>query len=99
MLKEKFYNEVLGEVKKELIGSEMSLEELERYLVSKGFYGESDDVDYSEIINYSNISYTFITNEPCEDTHILIEFEVSIESGEDESLDSTIVKINDVFEN
>ena len=98
-LKEKFYNVTLQEVKEDLINKEVSFIDLDNYLVSKGFYTESYDVDYKEIIENENINYTFITNEIIEDTYILINFEIIIAAGAEENTAASVIKIIEVSAN
>ena len=84
-----------NEIKKELANKEMYFSELDAYMVENGYYSVFDDGATEDIKADKCVFYTACDTDVCE---IKINFEITIDCGEDEDSSAFILKVADVCE-
>lgn len=92
---------VIDELRKELLGNEYSFIELDNYMESN--YNSPSEMDVIEDYAMENKSITYIIQLEdeynCkENFYINIEFSVIIKNGEDEGIGASVIKITDIYE-
>lgn len=84
-----------NEIKKALVNNEMYFSELDAYMVENGYYSVLDDGVTDDIKADKAVFYTACDTDVCE---IKINFEITIDCGEDEDTANFILKVTDVCE-
>ena len=84
-----------NEIKKALVNKEMSFVELDYYMVENGYYSVLDDGATEDIKADKCVFYTACDTDVCE---VKINFEITIDCGEDEDVAAFILKVTDVSE-
>ena len=84
-----------NEIKKELVNKEMYFTELDSYMVENGYYSVLDDGATEDIKADKCVFYTACDTDVCE---IKINFEITIDCGEDEDSAAFILKVADICE-
>lgn len=86
---------LVNRIKKELANKEMDFSELDAYMVENGYYSVLDDGVTDDIKADKCVYYTACDTDVCE---IKINFEITIDCGEDEDPAAFILKVADVCE-
>ena len=76
-----------------LVNEEMSVIELSNKLQTLGCEDICDFGNWTEILKDGNV---VVATDECGDNHIQIFFEITIESGEDEVVEATEIKITNI---
>lgn len=84
-----------NEIKKALVNKEMYFTELDSYMVENGYYSVLDDGATDDIKADKDVFYTACDTDVCE---IKINFEITIDCGEEEDEANFILKVTDVCE-
>lgn len=84
-----------NEIKKALVNKEMYFSELDAYMVENGYYSVLDDGVVEDIKADKCVFYTACDTDVCE---IKINFEITIDCGEEEDPANFILKVTDVCE-
>lgn len=84
-----------NEIKKALVNKEMDFSELDAYMAKNGYYSVFDDGVTDDIKADKCVFYTACDTDVCE---IKINFEITIDCGEDEDSAAFILKVADVCE-
>lgn len=84
-----------NEIKKALVNKEMYFTELDSYMAENGYYSVLDDGATDDIKADKDVFYTACDTDVCE---IKINFEITIDCGEDEDTANFILKVTDVCE-
>lgn len=83
---------MLEQLKLELVGQEITLNELDNKMMENGFYSNADYWDEREVLNDSNAVFTAEKKES-----LMVEFDVTIEANEEtENLGASYIKITSV---
>jgi len=83
----------VSEIRLELLDKEMSFTELDNFMMENGYYSVFDDGATEEIKYDKNVVYTALNSGECE---ILIDFDITIDNGEDESISAFYLRVNSV---
>ena len=87
--------DILKTLKNELLNTELNFMELDTIMVNNGFYSVLDDGIINYIKQDLNVVYTLV--ETGEAT-VIINFEITINSGSDEIEESFYIKITSIEE-
>ena len=83
------------ELNKELKGNEYSFEELDNFMMENGYYSVFDDGVTNDIKEDKNVVYTATDTNECE---VKINFEITVNNGEDEIEEAFYLKVINVEE-
>ena len=83
----------IEELEKVLGNKEVSFMELDNIMAKNGFYSVLDDGVMEDIKRDKNVIYTGLESGECE---IKINFEITIDSGEDEGAEAFYLKVTSV---
>lgn len=72
---------MIENLKKDLVGKEISFTELDNYMMEHGFYSVFDDGVTSDVKECGNVVYTGLKSNEAE---IIINFSITIDNGNDE---------------
>lgn len=92
---------MLENLRKELLNKEMNFVELDNYMMDQGFYSVYDDGITADIKQDKNVIYTFIDVDAAgvdNGIQVKIDFEITIDNGEDEVEEAFYLKVNEVEE-
>ena len=81
------------ELNKELKGNEYSFEELDNFMMENGYYSVFGDGVTNDIKEDKNVVYTATDTNECE---VKINFEITINNGEDEIGEAFYLKVIDI---
>lgn len=72
---------MIENLKKDLVGKEMSFMDLDNYMMEHGFYSVFNDGVTSDVKECGNVVYTGMKSQESE---IIINFTITIDNGDDE---------------
>lgn len=76
-----------------LLNKEMSFVELDNVMVKNGFYSVLDDGVMEDVKSDKKIVYTGVGTGMCE---VVVEFEITIDNGEDEDAEAFYLEVTSV---
>lgn len=77
-------------IRTEFLGKEINFYDLDNYMSENGYYSVFDDGAIEDIKADKNVVYTGLDSGECE---VIIEFEITIDSSEDEAEENFDLKI------
>lgn len=85
----------VAELRKELVGMEISFTKLDNTMMTEGYYSVFDDGATTEIKEDLNVVYT---SKETNEATVKIDFEIVIDNADDEAQEAFILKVTEVEE-
>ncbi len=80
-------------IRTEFLGKEVNFYNLDNFMMENGYYSVFDDGAIEDIKADKNVVYTAMDTNECE---VIIEFEITIDSSEDEAEENFDLKVTSV---
>ena len=77
-------------IRTEFLGKEVNFYNLDNFMMENGYYSDFDDGAIEDIKADKNVVYTGLDTNECE---VIIEFEITIDSSEDEAEENFDLKV------